>query len=525
MQEKPAMHGGSNEFELRTFLRRLASADLLTVYEDNIELADIARILDGNEKAVLFKNVGAEGATLVGNVAGSRKRLALAFGTDLTGLLHRVLENLRSTPGTREVAGDQAPVQEVVLKGDAADFTALAIHLQHGMDGAPYISSSMDVVIDPRNGMTNLGIRRLMLRGRREAGVDLVSPSDLKAIYEHQAGQGEPLPVAFVVGSHPVDHLAAVMRIPVDEVGLIASLRREALPVVKCVTSDLRVPADAEFVLEGYLDPAGHVEPEGPYGEFLGYYGGVKMNPVFHLTAVTHRRDPIFQTSTIAGRQLDRTDSAQLIALRTEVTVWRALENAIREPLNVYATTSSGGMFNVRVSMRQRVPGEARNAIAAALSSVGNVKHVFVFDPDIDIFSDRQVDWALATRFQADRDLMVLSGMRTLPLDPSLAGARVGSKAGFDCTMPIEVAKTLENKVPKPPSYVGERSGSVEDALRAGPKTFEELMVATGSRDGREIVRVFDGLRARGVLGRTAEGLWMLTEAQGKPREGARHHA
>ncbi len=521
MQAKPAATGESNEFELRTFLSRLASADLLTVHEGNIDLADVAKILDGNEKAVLFKSVGAEGASLVGNVAGSRERLALAFGTDLAGLLHRVLESLRATPGTREVAGDQAPAQEVVLKDEAADFTTMPIHLQHGMDGAPYISSSMDVVVDPRNGLTNLGIRRLMLRGRREAGVDLVSPSDLKSIYEYQAGKGEPVPVAFVVGSHPVDHLAAVMRIPVDEVGLMASLRREALPVVKCVTNDLRVPADAEFVLEGYLDPAGHVEPEGPYGEFLGYYGGVKMNPVFHLTAVTHRRDPIFQTSTIAGPQMERTDSAQLISLRTEVTVWRALETAIREPLNVFATTASGGMFNVRISMRQRVPGEARNAIAAAFGSVGNVKHVFVFDPDIDIFSDQQVDWALATRFQADRDLVVQSGMRALPLDPSLAGARVGAKAGFDCTMPIEIARTLESKVPKPPSYVGERIGSVEDALRTGPKTFEELMVATGSRDGREIVRVFDDLRARGILGRTAEGRWMLVEPQGKPSEGA----
>jgi UbiD family decarboxylase len=315
------------------------------------------------------------------------------------------------------------------------------------------------------------------------------------------------------------------MRIPVDEVGLIASLRGETLPVVKCVTNDLLVPADAEYILEGYLDPAGHVEPEGPYGEFLGYYGGVKMNPVFHLTAITHRRNPIFQTSTIAGRQLDNTDSAQLIALRTEATIWRALETAVREPLNVHATTSSGGMFNVRISMRQRVPGEAHNAIAAALGSVANVKHVFVFDPDIDIFSDRQADWALATRFQADRDLVLLSGMRTLPLDPSLAGARTGSKAGFDCTMPVEIAGSLENRVPKPPTYAGQRFGSLEAALLDGPKTFEDLMAAIGSRDGREIVRAFDELRAGGRLTRTAEGRWTLTGANTAPRDDTGRHA
>ncbi|HWE15963.1 MAG TPA: UbiD family decarboxylase [Hyphomicrobiaceae bacterium] len=515
----------AGQFELRGYLHQLASVGLLSVHDGPCDLADVAATLDGNERAVLFSKVGPEQAALAGNVAGSRERLALAFGTDVAGLLPTVLERLRRTPGTREVAAGEAPVQEVVLRGSDADLTNLPVHLQHGLDGAPYISSSMDIVLDPRTGMTNVGIRRLMLRGRREAGIDLVAPSDLKAIYEYHVSLSKPLPIAFVIGSHPVDHVAATMRIPVDEVGLIASLRNEALPVVKCVTSELRVPADAEYIIEGYLDPAGHVEAEGPYGEFLGYYGGVKMNPVFHLTAVTHRRDPIFQTSTIAGRHLGLTDSAQLIALRTEVSIWRALETAVRELRGVYATTSSGGMFNVRISMRQRVPGEARNAIAAAFGSLANIKHVFVFDPDIDIFSEQQVDWALATRFQADRDLVVQAGMRTLPLDPSLAGARTGAKAGFDCTMPVEVADTLESQVPKAPDYAGERFGSLTAALQDGPKTFEQLMAATGSRDGREIVRALDDLRAARRLGRTGDGKWMLRDPEGDRGERRRDDA
>jgi len=197
-----------------------------------------------------------------------------------------------------------------VLTGDDADLTALPVHLGHGADGGPYISSSIDYVIDPKTGWTNVGVRRLMLRGRHEAGIDLVSPSDLRAIYEASVAAGQPLPVSFVVGAHPVDHLAAVMRLPVDELSLIACLRAAPLPVVKCVTNDIRVPADAEWVLEGYLDARGHVEPEGPYGEFLGYYGAVKRNPVFHLTAITRRRDALFQTATIGGRSLARTDTS-----------------------------------------------------------------------------------------------------------------------------------------------------------------------------------------------------------------------
>jgi 2,5-furandicarboxylate decarboxylase 1 len=282
--------------------------------------------------------------------------------------------------------------------------------------------------------------------------------------------------------------------------------------VVKCVSNDIRVPADAEWVLEGYLDPRGHVEAEGPYGEFLGYYGALKRNPVFHLTAITRRRDALFQTSTIGGWSLARTDTALLNALRTEVMIWRALETAVREPLAVHATASSGGMFNLRVALRQRVPGEARNAIAACFGALVNVKNVFVVDPDVDIFSDEQMDWALATRFQADRDLMVMDGMRTVPIDPSLMGSRVGAKAGFDLTWPVGAAAKLELRVPAPPKFEGKRFVSLDAALAEGPKFFEELMSAVGSRDGREIVRELEALRAKDRLERDAEGRYFTAK-------------
>jgi UbiD family decarboxylase len=300
------------------------------------------------------------------------------------------------------------------------------------------------------------------------------------------------------------------MRLPVDELGLVATLRDAPLPVVKCVTNDVMVPADAEMILEGYFDERGHVEPEGPYGEFLGYYGALKRNPVFHLTAITRRKDALFQTATIGGKYLARTDTAQLCALRTEVMIWRALETAVREPVAVYATTSSGGMFNLRVALRQRVPGEARNAIAACFGALANVKNVFVVDPDIDIFSDEQMDWALGTRFQPDRDLMVVEGMRTLPLDPSLVNSRVGAKAGFDLTWPFGSAARIETQVPEPPRFQGGRFPSVEAALAHGPKFFEELMTALGSRDGREIVLALEPLRASGALERDAEGRYLV---------------
>jgi UbiD family decarboxylase len=500
-----------NRFRLRRFIEDLTGTDELEVRNEPIELAGIAEVLDGNSKAVLFCAAGRERAELVGNVMGGRARLAAAFGVKQNALLQEIQRRLKNKPDIVEVARAEAPCQQVVLTGNDADLTRLPVHLQHGADGGPYISSSIDYVIDPKSGWTNVGLRRLMLRSAKETGIDLVAPSDLKAIYEANAAKGLPTPVSFVVGAHPIDHVAGTMRLPVDELGLVASLRDAPLAVVKSVSNDIRVPADAEYVIEGYLDERGHVEPEGPYGEFLGYYGAVKRNPVFHLTAITHRKDALFQTSTIGGKTLGRTDTAQLSSLRTEVMIWRALEGAVREPVAVYATTSSGGAFNVRVALRQRVPGEARNAIGACMGALANCKNVYVVDPDVDIFSDEQMDWAMATRFQPDRDLIVMSRMRTLPLDPSLPpGSRVGAKAGYDLTWPFGTGGRLEVKVPAPPTFAGKRFPSVEAALADGPKFFEELMAAVGSRDGREVVRMLAPLRDKLSLDRDAEGRYFI---------------
>lgn len=499
-----------DRFRLRNFVAALEAEGELRRYDDACDLVDLPAKIDGEAKAVLLSAVGEERQSLAANICASRKRLALAFGVAPEKLREEVQRRLRNAPVVSELVSTEAPVQQVILRGADADLTRLPVHLQHGLDGAPYISAAIDFVLDPRTGLTNSGIRRLMLRGPHEAGIDLVSPSDFRAIYEANAKSG-PFPVAFVIGAHPIDYVAAMMRLPVDELGLVASLRDAPLPVVKCVTNDIRVPADAEYVIEGYLDERGHVESEGPFGEFLGYYGAVKRNPVFHVTAITHRKDALFQTMSIGGRAMSRTDTAQLNAIRTEVVVWRALETAVREPLAVYATPSSGGMFNVRISLRQRVPGEARNAIAAALGCLANIKHAFVVDPDIDIYDDEQIDWALATRFQADRDLIVLDGMRTLPLDPSLGAARVGGKAGFDLTWPFGSQDRLDIKVPEAPHFKAPRFASVEAALQQGPCYFEDLMAATGSRDGREIVRELDRLRKASRLSRDDQGRYFLS--------------
>ncbi len=163
--------------------------------------------------------------------------------------------------------------------------------------------------------------------------------------------------------------------------------------------------------------------------------------------------------------------------------------------------------------MRQRYPGEARNAIAAVFASTADVKHVFVVDDDIDVFDDQQVDWALATRFQADRDLVVDSGFRAVPLDPSLDGMRVGAKAGFDLTKPFGKKDAMEFTVPAAPAFAAAAKRTVLDALTDGPCTFLELMEATGTRDGRTVIRDLAPLYDERRLGRLEDGRYTLVTA------------
>ena len=193
----------TERFRLRRFIERLVQLDECEVHDKPIDLLDVAAVLDGNPKATWFKSVGPEMAELIGNVMGSRRRLALALDTDEAGLLPEITRRLANPMKPVRVAASDAPVQQVVKKGDAADLCALPVHLQHGEDGAPYISAGLDVMQFRDSGHTNIGCRRIMLRGPRTAGIDMIAPSDARAIYLEGVAKGEKTPVAYVVGSTP----------------------------------------------------------------------------------------------------------------------------------------------------------------------------------------------------------------------------------------------------------------------------------------------------------------------------------
>ena len=342
---------------------------------------------------------------------------------------------------------------------------------------------------------------------------NLSQPSDLKRVYLACVERGEKLPASFAIGSHPLDYLAAGQRIPVDEFGLVGTLRGEPVPMVRGLTNGVLAPADAEMIVEGYFDELGYREKEGPYGEFYGYYGPVHMDPVFHVTAITMRDDVLHQTVRHSGRYLGWTESANLGGLNSELQMWRLLRSANIEPAAICAVPDTNGRQSARIALKRGTPGQARLAISA-LAAIPRLKYIYVVDDDVDVFSNEQVEWAMSTRFRSDRDIVVLEGFAPFYMDPTTGDHGSVAKVGFDLTAPYGRPETIESRRAFAPRFAApskdRRFGSVREALAAGPLFFMELMVALGSTDGREIALELDALSQEGVLCRLPDGEWAL---------------
>jgi UbiD family decarboxylase len=504
------------KFRLRHFVDRLIDMGDVEIHDEPVALTELGSIIEQTDKAVLFKKAGPEQAELVAKTAASRNRLLAAFDTSDDKIYDEYFKRLANPQRVVEIPSGDAPVHAVKITGKDVDLTRLPFYPHHAFDGSCYLSSAIDYTIDPATGRRNVGCRRLSLRNRYETGTNVTAPSDLKRIYTASVARGEKLPVTFTCGTHPLDFVAATMRHPGDELSFVATLRGEPAAVVKSLTNDILVPADAEMILEGYLDERGYVEPEGPFGEYMGYYGAIHMDPVFHCTAITMRSDVLHQTLQHGSAfVLDQTDSANITAIRTEAEAMRILKTVVREPVAVSLRHTAGGANTLRVSLRQRTFGEARAAIAALFGGIMRLKHIYVFDEDIDVRNDKQVEWAMGTRFQADQDLMILHGMVGMTMDPSLQGRRTGAKAGFDCTRPFgrdgEIPLTRSAaKVFDGPA----RFQTIEQALASAPMFYADLVEAIGSDDGREIACGLDELRQHGRLGRDRDGRYHLSPSK-----------
>jgi 2,5-furandicarboxylate decarboxylase 1 len=282
------------------------------------------------------------------------------------------------------------------------------------------------------------------LHGKNRLGV-LLLPRHAHMFFEMAEQGGRPLEAAIVIGVDPLTLLAsqAIAPIDVDELEIAGALHRRPLSVVKCLTSDLRVPADAEIVIEGRLLP-GVRELEGPFGEFPQYYGERGERHVMEVDAIAHRTDAIFHT--IVGGGLEH---LLLGAIPREATLLAHLQRSFPNVRDVHLSRGGACRYHLYVQIRKRQEGEAKNIMLGAFAGHYDVKHVIVVDEDVDIHNPAEVEWAVATRFQADRDLVVVSESQGSKLDPSTRKG-VGAKMGLDATKPLSADEMTFKRIRVP---------------------------------------------------------------------------
>ena len=502
-----------DKFRLRSFAEKLIAIGEMEVHEEAVPLADLSAVIEASSKAKYFKRVGAEQYEMVGAVSGSRRRLAAAFGTDERNVIHEYMRRMNDPQPIVEVPSSDAPVHQVVLEGDDIDLAKLPFHLQHELDGAPYISSGIDYSVDPATGRTNVGCRRLMFRDRRTMRANLSQPSDLKNCYIACVERGQTLPASFAIGSHPLDYLAAGLRLPTDEFALVATLRGEPVPMVRGLTNGVLAPADAEMIIEGYFDALGYREQEGPYGEFYGFYGPVHMDPVFHVTAVTMRKDALHQTVFHSGDHLGWTSRATRRAqCRTA-----GLEGLARRRHRARRTVGRAGIERTATRARRTAPGAARPSAARDLSTPchpqgearlrrGRRRRRLFRGADGVGHGDPLPS---GERYR-DRDR--LSRLLHGP-DPDENG--LVDKAGFDLTAPYGIPDTIETRRPRAPRFKAQRRhDNASEALKSGPMFFYQIMEALGSTDGREVALELHALHEQGTVTRLRDGEWALKDKQ-----------
>ena len=440
---------------LRDWLDHLAERERLVVVKPGIglrfELAAIAKRLDG-ARATLFPRPDGHAIPVVSGLVSDRGWMAEAMAVEPGELLARFLDAALHPVPWRETAS--APAQEVVYRQvDLERLLPLPTHNEH--DSGPYITAGLMITRNPRTGKQNVSIHRCQLSGPNRLGV-LLLPRHAHMFFEMAEQGGRPLEAALVVGIDPLTLLAsqAIAPIDVDELEIAGALHRRPLPVVKCLTSDLRVPAEAEIVIEGRFLP-GVRELEGPFGEFPQYYGERAERHVMEIDAVTQRKDAIFHT--VVGGGLEH---LLLGAIPREATLLAHLQRSFPNVRDVHLAKGGVCRYHLYVQIKKRQEGEAKNIMLGAFAGHYDVKQVIVVDEDVDIHNSDEVEWAVATRFQADRDLVVVAHSQGSKLDPSTQDG-VGAKMGLDATKPLAADEMVFKRIRVP----GEESVDVKAVL------------------------------------------------------------
>lgn len=430
--------------ELRGFLDSLGSR--LLQIDDEVDPVTQVGILSASAAGPFCLNnlKGFPGWKLCDALVRDREMQAHALGTTPDSVTAFLAERMDRGPGKSTIVPD-GPCKEIKLIGEQCDITQLPIPIHSEADAGRYLGSGVTITKDPDTGVRNEAFLRAQVKGPGKMCWRAAARHNWAHYMKYEA-RDEPMPMAFAIGVHPVYEILTNFsgrHDDFDELELGAGVLGETLELVKCETIDLEVPAYSEVVIEGLVPP--HVrEPEGPFGEFTNYNSGWDgLGPTFEVTAITHRRDPIFrhiQSTTF-------TDHQTLASLPREAVLYRRLSEVHSRSLiqSVYQPpwTSS---FVVIVQMTPQWDGQAKAVLLAALSSPYlEPKVVIAVDDDVNIYDARDVFWAISTRVDPQKDVIVLPNQRihtldvsappiTAPDDPIVE--RLGGKMMIDATKP-----------------------------------------------------------------------------------------
>jgi len=443
---------------LRNYLNRLdAEGRLIRITEPISKTYEIAALLKQLEpRPVIFENVIESEYRVMGNLFCSKQDFADYFGIPVSGIIpmltraikerkHPPLHPPRARGGERggdpsaigENKRGEVPCQEVVHLNPDLDSLPIPLHFEG--DGGPYITAGVFVVKHPEYGQ-NLDYHRCMQFSPTEMAIRVVKGRHFDK-YLDDLGHVD---VAVCVGNAPNVLAAAAIsvEIGVDEMTIANAL--EPLQLVKAKTVDLMIPAEAEFVLEGtvYRD---RTHAEGPFVDLTETQDVIRQEPVFEVKAITHRKNPIWQ-ALLPGAL----EHKLLMGMPRELTIFREV-NEVVKCLDVNINPGGCSWLHAIVQIDKQHEDDGKKAIRATFAGHRSCKHVYVVDKDIDIYDPLQVEWAMATRFQGDRDLIVLGKEPGSSLDPSAEpGTKLTSKMGFDLTAPVGNAHRHYEKVPYP---------------------------------------------------------------------------
>lgn len=418
--------------DLRGFLDRLRAAGELVDLHQPVDIRHIATLVDQSDKALMFHNVIGYDMPVVSGIIRSQRRAIMSMGVEAYPQIEAKLKAGIDKPIPPRLV-DTSSTLEVIQEGDAVDLFSIPIPMSSVHDGGPMITGGIVLANDPDYGM-NSGIYRFMVKERNLTGIDIVTPNNMRLFAQRAYEAGRPLPISISIGNHPYEIMGSGFRAPlgVDEMAIAGGIRGKAVDLGRGQTIDVPHIADSEIVLEAEILPTGWTQPEGRFGEFTRLMGGLHWNPLVRVKAILRRRDAMYYALHMPW------ENTWLAAPTRYAQIRQALKTAGVEVKAINVTLGGCAFWHAVISIRKQA-GEGKNALLAALS-VMDLKHVVVVDEDIDVFDPMDVEWAIATRVQGDRDVIVIPGARGKPLDPSLPPMPVGvvpttAKVGIDATI------------------------------------------------------------------------------------------